>query len=399
MNGNCYIDNNDTTLHDLTNKLRERVKELNCLYGISKLVESRNNSLADTLNGAVKLIPAAWQFPDIACARIKIKKQKFLSPHFKETEWRQSEIIYVYGATYGRLDVFYREQRQDYDEGPFLREERDLIHAIAERLGHVIERKIADDQLSELYHKEKDLTEKLQLEIQTKVDFTRRLIHELKTPLTSLIATSQLLHQETKDKRMEKLAGHVWSNACSMNNRIDELHDMIKGEIGRLEVEFRPVNLEKLIRSILDETQSLASQHNITIEFKRMNPLVRVYADGTRIKQILMNLLNNVFKYADSSGIVYIKTLTNLNNVLIEVQDSGPGIKLEEQKRIFEPYYRSSGKREQSPGLGIGLALCKVLVEAHGGKIWVKSRHGAGSSFFFTLPRLTPSQREQGKRK
>jgi signal transduction histidine kinase len=229
--------------------------------------------------------------------------------------------------------------------------------------------------------------------MQAKTDFTRRLIHELKTPLTSLIATSQLLHEEIKDKKLEKLAGYVWDNACSMNNRIDELHDMIKGEIGRLEIELKPLNLQKLLKSILDESQSLAAQHKMILEFQAENPLVPVYADSARVRQVLMNLLNNVFKYAGSGNIVYIKTLTNADNVLVEVHDHGPGITNEEQKRIFEPYYRSSRKRDQSPGLGIGLALCKVLIEAHGGRIWVKSQYGKGSSFFFTLPRLTPENK------
>jgi signal transduction histidine kinase len=384
---------------DLAHKLAERVKELNCLYGISRLIESGNKSLEDILHGAVTIIPAAWQYPEITCARINVKKQRFLSHNFKETNWKQSEIIYIKSLPYGRVDVFYTEEKPVCDEGPFLREERDLIHAIAERLGHVIERKIADDQLVTLYNQEKELTEKLQHEIQAKSEFTRRLIHELKTPLTSLIATSQLLHEEIHDKKIEKLAGYVWNNACTMNNRIDELHDMIKGEIGRLELELKPLDLETLIKSVIDETQSLAQQYSIKLDLQMKNPLMPVYADSNRVKQIIMNLLNNIFKYANNSNTIFIKTLTNSINVLIEVQDKGPGIPKEEQKRIFEPYYRSSHKRDQSPGLGIGLALCKVLVEAHGGKIWVKSQPGKGASFFFTLPRLTPDHKRSGQSK
>jgi signal transduction histidine kinase len=394
-NMNSY---SNSEYHNLFHGLTERIKELNCLYGISKLIET-SLSLEEILSGTIKIIPMAWQYPEIACTRIELKNQVFTTENFKQTKWKQSETILVDGQPYGKIEVFYLEETPECDEGPFLQEERYLIHAIAERLGHIIERKLADNRLKSLYKSEKELRQKLQEEMQNKVEFTRRLIHELKTPLTSLLATSQLLYEEVKGKRLGKLSRYVWENTCRMNKRIDELHDMIKGEISNLEMELKPLDLKKLLLSTLEEAKIAAQQSNMKLELMADTTMPKVYADATRVKQILLNLLNNAFKYASNSGKVVVKTKTDAECITVEIQDHGPGIKLKEQQRIFEPYYRSPQKVKNSHGLGIGLALCRVLVEAHGGKIWVNSQPGKGSSFFFTLKRLNVKKSSRPARK
>ena len=200
--------------------LIERVKELNCLYGMSRLVEAKETSLDGIMQGIVELIPPAWQYPEVTCARITFKNRQFKTANFRATAWKQTEIVKMDGKRCGTLEVCYLKPRPACEEGPFLAEERNLIHAIAERLGHIIEREIAEERVESLYQREKELRERLQVEMQGRVDFTRKMIHELKTPLTSLMATSQLLMDETRDTRLGKLAGYVWEGAYSRNNRI-----------------------------------------------------------------------------------------------------------------------------------------------------------------------------------
>ena len=381
-------DSSSKKMQELNLKLTERVKELNCLYGISSLIQNGEHSLEYVLQGAVELIPQAWQYPDLTCARIKMKKCEFVSPSFKETGWKQSEQVYINGKPEGKIEVYYLRQKPELDEGPFLREERALIRAIAERLGHIIGRKFSEQRLKELYEKEKELGERLQIEIQSKIDFTRRLIHELKTPLTSLVATSQLLCDEMRDKREGELAGYIWDSACMMNNRINELHDFIKGEIGKLEIKPEETDIKKVIHSVVNETKALAQKTNMKVDVRLDANLPTVLGDSVRIYQILLNLLNNAFKHASEGLRVSISSRTDTKYVTIEVRDYGQGINPNEKKLIFEPYYRSSSKREYEPGLGIGLALCKVLAVSMKGKIWVRSESGKGASFFFKLPRF-----------
>jgi signal transduction histidine kinase/GAF domain-containing protein len=139
----------DLELQKRTHDLGERVKELNCLYGISHLVEKHGNSLGKVIQGTLELIPSSWQYPQITCARIVVEAQEFKTENFKETEWKQTSNILVKGEPIGSLEVFYLEKRPAMDEGPFLKEERNLIDAIASRLGRIIERVKAEEELQQ----------------------------------------------------------------------------------------------------------------------------------------------------------------------------------------------------------------------------------------------------------
>jgi signal transduction histidine kinase len=384
----------EAELRELAHKLGERVKELNCLYGISRLVEGRY-SLDQILQGVVDLIPPAWQYPEVTCARIRLKNNLFQTPNIKQTKWKQVETITVNGELFGKIEVYYVEERPESDEGPFLKEERNLIHVIAERLGHIIERQLAEDNLHSYYEEEKKLRERLQMEMQARIAFTRNLIHELKTPLTSLVATSQLLYEEEPNKKLKKLAGYVSDGANSMNHRIDELHDVVRGEIGKLSLDLKRLDLGKTLRSIVEETQVLSRQNGVMLNLKLSGPLPAVYADAVRVRQIMLNLLNNAFRYAAEGGSVEIRAAANATSAVVEVKDMGPGIAEEVQKHLFEPGYQVTAASATSGGLGIGLALCRLLIELHGGKIWLRSKQGKGSSFFFTLPLLKERQKKQ----
>lgn len=139
--------------------LDERIKELNCLYSISSLIDRRNLSLKETIQGIVDLIPLAWQYPGITSARIVFNDQIFKTKNFQVTAWKQASDIIVHGEPQGALTVCYLEKRPELDEGPFCIEERALIDAIAERLGRVIERKQAERSLLESEKRFRDLVE------------------------------------------------------------------------------------------------------------------------------------------------------------------------------------------------------------------------------------------------
>ncbi len=134
-------------LRETTHNLGERVKELNCMYGISKLIEKENISVEKILQGTADIIPPSWQYPKITCAQVKLDGQSYRTKTFKETEWHQSQEIIVHGEKAGAVEIYYLEEKPEIDEGPFLKEERLLINAIAERLGHIAERYRAVDEV------------------------------------------------------------------------------------------------------------------------------------------------------------------------------------------------------------------------------------------------------------
>jgi signal transduction histidine kinase len=377
---------NEIKLLELTKNLTERVKELNCLYGISHLFEDEKLSMEDILNGVINVMPPAWQYPEITCVRIKSRNKRHTTANFKETTWRQAQNIIVNGKLYGVIEVFYLEERPVFDEGPFLKEERNLLYIIAERLGHMIERQAAQENVKFLYQREKELRQKLQAEMRVRVDFTRKLIHELKTPLTALIATSQLLYDESQDDKLGKLAKYIWDSASNLNVRIEELHDVIRGETGILKINPRRIKIEALLRSLIEETRALLQQNGMIIDLYIEKDLPEVFADPDRIRQVVLNLINNALKYAREGGSIRLEAVRKNSAVQIEVKDYGPGISEERQRSIFEPGYLQTHLEERSGGLGLGLALCKSIIETHGGKITVKSKPGKGASFIFTIP-------------
>jgi hypothetical protein len=134
-------------LEQVSHSLGERIKELNCLYSISKLRERTDFSLEDILQAIVDLIPPAWQYPEITCARIIFDGYEFTTINYKSSKWKLTRDIKVYSERVGTLEVCYLEEKSELDEGPFLREERNLIDAIAERIAKFIEREWAEDEI------------------------------------------------------------------------------------------------------------------------------------------------------------------------------------------------------------------------------------------------------------
>jgi len=140
----------ETEQPKVENALRERIKELNCLYGVSQLAERHFNSLDKLLEELVNFIPHSWQYPDITCARIVFKESTYKSGGFKVTEWRQSSQIYVYSEPVGEVAIFYLEECPPTDEGPFLAEERALLDALADQVGTIATRISAEMELQDI---------------------------------------------------------------------------------------------------------------------------------------------------------------------------------------------------------------------------------------------------------
>ena len=165
----------EDALREQTRKLGERVKELNCLYSISQLRETPGISLEEILLGTLDLIPPAWQYPELACARIILEDQEFKTGNFQETAWKQACELVAWGHPAGRVEVCYLEERPERDEGPFLQDERKLLNAIAERLGKIVERVRMETTLRETeerYRAVSELTSDLAYAFRVEADGT-----------------------------------------------------------------------------------------------------------------------------------------------------------------------------------------------------------------------------------
>lgn len=273
------------------------------------------------------------------------------------------------------------------------------VEGILVFLKDVTERKQWEQKLEDLYKQEVELRQQIEAEMQRRVEFARTLAHELKTPLTSIIASSDSLLGELQENRSLSLAQNIARSATNLSSRIDELLDLARGEVGILEVTTEPIDPLQLLHESVDSIIPLAINHGQTLNLKAPNSLPFIRADASRIQQVILNLLDNAVKFTPKGGTVKVKAARTNQWLTIEVQDTGPGIPKKDQERVFEPYHRLASDKGRLEGLGLGLALCKRLVELHGGQIWVKSRPGKGASFGFTLPLEPGLQPESGTEK
>lgn len=245
--------------------------------------------------------------------------------------------------------------------------------------------KLASEQLEQLYQREKTVREALQVEIKSRTEFTRALVHELKTPLTPILASSELLVEELTQEPLLGLAKNVFHGAENMNRRVDELLDLARGEVGLLRVNLNPVDPEKLLRDAVKYMELPARKNNQTLILDLPAQLPVIVADDDRVRQVIYNLLSNSIKYSSKSGEIKVSAFEKDGYLVIEIIDQGRGMTQEEQEKLFQPYYRIEGSEKLS-GLGLGLALSKRLIELQHGDIWVNSARGKGSTFSFKLP-------------
>jgi len=256
----------------------------------------------------------------------------------------------------------------------------------------VTEVKSGEEKMQELYEQEKRLRRKLESEIKRRIEFTRALAHELKTPLTAVLASSSALVANLPEGTALDFARNLERGAHHLNSRIDELLDTAKGEVGLLYLSGRPVDPVDLLRDITDEMSLVFSSRRQSLCMELPSHLPMIWADEGRLRQVLFNLLSNACKYTPEGGKITLKARRKDADLLVEVKDTGTGIAKKEQRKLFEPYQPREIDGKPTGGLGLGLALSKTLVELHGGQIWMRSRKGKGSTCGFSVPLANAAQ-------
>jgi signal transduction histidine kinase len=226
---------------------------------------------------------------------------------------------------------------------------------------------------------------------QLKSDFVAKVSHELRTPLTAIKGAVDLILREVAgpltDKQFHYL-NRVRSNTQHLAGLINDLLDLSKIESGKTEIKASRVALDGLVHEVLESLRPVAAEKVIALEATFGESSILVSADRSKINQILTNLIGNAIKFTPSSGRITVSASgTGKEGVQVSVSDTGPGIPPREKEKIFDKFYQIAEEGGTKPkGTGLGLPICKALVELHGGRIWVESEDGHGSTFSFTLP-------------
>jgi signal transduction histidine kinase/DNA-binding response OmpR family regulator len=230
--------------------------------------------------------------------------------------------------------------------------------------------------------------EELERSSKFKDQFLSTMSHELRTPLNAVLGFSDLLSEVRYgplNEKQRRYVNHISTGGKHLLRLINDILDLSKIEAGRLQLTLETVQIETCFSEACDTLHPLISRKGHILE-KHPAQGLSVRADGTRLKQILMNLIGNAVKFTPEGGKIELAARRIGDVVRLEVRDSGPGIPPEEQKRIFEAFYRMTQNAKAAEGSGLGLAITQRLVELHGGKLGLESQVGSGSCFFFTLP-------------
>jgi signal transduction histidine kinase len=253
---------------------------------------------------------------------------------------------------------------------------------------------VAAIENTRLFNEVQDKSRQLELANRHKSEFLANMSHELRTPLNAVIGFSDVLSQqifgEVNAKQSEYLED-IRSSGRHLLSLINDILDLSKIEAGRMELESSEFSLRHCLQSVVMMVRDRATRNDVRVETVIPPEVGTVWADERKIKQVVLNLMSNAVKFTPAGGHIELSARLADDNVVVSVRDTGVGIAAADQARVFEEFAqaRSATTRDQE-GTGLGLTLTKKFVELHGGRIWVQSEVGTGSTFSFTLPAHGP---------
>jgi len=218
-------------------------------------------------------------------------------------------------------------------------------------------------------------------------DLISELVHEIRTPLASLTAATHLLKRwDLKDELRGGILDTMEQEIARLSEMTSAFLDIARLESGRAQFQFESVNLNELIPECVVIVGSKVEQKGQRLEYSVAPEVPLILADYNKIKQVCLNLLNNAMKYTPEGGKIEVTAHRSGDEVVIRVSDTGIGIPAESLPHLFEKFYRVPGTERHTQGTGLGLSICRRIVEAHSGRIEVKSQPGRGSTFSIFLP-------------
>ena len=304
---------------------------------------------------------------------------------------RPIESIQAAAAKIGSGSLDERIEIPSNDELGALAEEFNRMAARLQESYSSLEQKVEERTL-ELETALRTLDEKsheLEAASEHKSAFLANMSHELRTPLNAILGFSQVLREQMVGEINAKQAEYLDDVLSSGNHLlalINDVLDLSKVEAGQVELEIAPFSLREALERGIVMVRERASEDGVRVALGLDSGVDRVEGDERRIRQVIFNLLSNAVKFTPAGGAVDVRAAQVNGEVRVSVADSGPGIAPADHERIFEEFQQTEAGIDQREGTGLGLALSKRLVELHGGRIWVDSELGRGTTLVFTLP-------------
>jgi signal transduction histidine kinase len=224
---------------------------------------------------------------------------------------------------------------------------------------------------------------------QHKSEFLANMSHELRTPLNAIIGFSEVLSERMfgeLNEKQEEYSKDIHASGQHLLSLINDILDLSKIEAGRMELELSDFHLPTALDSALTLVRERAGRRGIALQMNVDDRLGQIQADERKVRQVVLNLLSNAIKFTPEGGRIEIGAMPKDGLIEVSVSDTGVGIAPEDQEAVFEEFRQVGTADKKVEGTGLGLTLCRKFVELHGGRIWVKSEVGEGSTFTFTIP-------------
>jgi signal transduction histidine kinase/uncharacterized membrane protein len=273
---------------------------------------------------------------------------------------------------------------------PFTAKQIELVETFADQAVIAIENVRLFDEIQ-------DKSRQLEVASQHKSQFLANMSHELRTPLNAILGYTELMADGAYGEPSEKMLGvlnRLESNGKHLLGLINDVLDLSKIEAGQLVLELSDYSVQDIAQTVRSTLEPLAADKKLAFKLELAPELPAGHGDGRRLTQVLINLVGNAIKFTDA-GEVAIKAEANNGSFHVSVHDTGPGISAADQAKLFQEFQQADNAiTRKKGGTGLGLAISKRIIEMHGGKIWVESQVGQGSTFAFTLPVIVERQVE-----
>ncbi|TEU14370.1 MAG: GAF domain-containing protein [Anaerolineales bacterium] len=288
----------------------------------------------------------------------------------------------VRGQVIGALDFYETDQARDWSA-----EDIAMVEAVANQVALAIENARAYEELQKTAEQLKEMD-------RLKTQFLANMSHELRTPLNSIIGFSRVILKgidgPINEQQRDDLTS-IYNNGQHLLGMINDILDISKIEAGKMELIFEPVDVQQIISGVMSTAIALVRDKPIELEQEVAPNLPIVRADGTRLRQVILNLLSNAAKFTEE-GQITLRAWADEEQITISVEDTGIGILPEHQATIFEEFRQvDASTTRRTGGTGLGLAISRHFVEMQGGRLWVESEPGVGSTFTFTLSIAGPA--------
>ena len=371
---------------ELRRTLDKRMRELDCLYGISEVSSRSSVSLEAKVQAIANLLPTAWESPTSCCARIVLDGSEFKTQNFSDCRWKLVAELCVHGESAGFVEVGLPEQKRTRTESPFLAEERRLLNSVAERTGHIVERMRAAQSFRQ---REAELRGRLThlTRVSTMGEMASNIAHEVNQPLTAIAtytqACTRMLNAGTTNTgELLGILKRVTDEALRAGGIIHHLQDLARRRGSTRTV----CDVNELVRDLEHLAAVDTRLHNVRLELQLSDSLPMVLADRIQIQQVVLNLIRNGIDAMtdcdpENRDLVVRTAMLDEDMVEISVADTGCGLPENCEEELFQPFFTT-----KNDGMGMGLSVSWSIVTSHGGQMWFTRNEDRGATFFLSIP-------------